>query len=282
MKQLLLILLGLFVFTSCFKDEDDVPGYQPGRLTKVSHEAYSLGQVYHKYEYSGETITDLYSYSPPKTFISKYKLENEQLKEIYYSFENTSAEYFNTESVIYFYTDTLVVEKNYTENESYEELLTLKNGKIISSVWSTNGVTNFINFYYEWSGDNLIGMVNEFWYGLPLTANTTEYIYEYSDIENPFYFSNIPLLMKEFDNPYNNFDELTDLIPKCSRNFPSKLTVIYDGSLWDGPTVFYKYIFECKTFPDANKPYEIKMITTYEAGLDLDRQVDYFLTYEDL
>ena len=273
MKQILIILSGFIVLISCNKENENVPDYQPGRLTEVSHEAFSLGLVYHKYEYSGEDVTDLYYYSSPKVYISKFHFENKQLKEIHYSIENSNKEYFYTDSISYSYSDTLVIETKYFEDESHEEFYLMKNGKIISSTWQ-DGSNKFLDYYYEWSGDNLIRIVKEFWFGSPLTANITEYVFEYSDIENPFYFSNIPRIMKEFNNPYNNFDELTDLIPECSMNFPLTLTIIEDGPLWDGPTIFQKYMFDCKTFPYMNKPYEVKMINKNNVS------VDYSLTYE--
>jgi hypothetical protein len=82
--------------------------------------------------------------------------------------------------------------------------------------------------------------------------------------------------MKEFSNPYNHSDELTDLIPKCSKNFPLKRTIIMDGPLWDEATIFPEYTFECKTFQYSNKPYEVKMIDKHEIYFD------YSLTYEVL
>lgn len=278
MKLTTLILFVLITLYSCNKESDDVPGYQPGRLVEVSHEASGLGLVYHKFEYSGEDVTDLYYYSSPKIFISKYHFNENQLKNIYYSFENTNKEYFYSDSIVFYYSDNLVIETNYGEGENHKEFNVLKNGKIISSSWTIGVSEKFLDFYYEWSGDNLIRIEKQWWFGVPLTANITEYAFEYSDIENPFYFNNIPSLMKEFNNPYNNFDELTDLIPKCSKNFPSKLTITAEGAIWEVPTIIGNYSFECKIFPNANKPYEVKTtdVTYWE------RQVDYFLTYEKL
>ena len=215
MKQTTLIFLAFITLYSCNKEADDVPNYLPGRLTQVSHEENELGLVYHKYEYFGQDITDLYYYSSPKIYISKYHFKDKLLNKIHYSFENTIKEYFNTDSLSYTYSDTLIVEKNYSDNESHEEFYLVKNGKIISSSWFLDGATKFVDFFYDWSGDNLIRIERQWWYGVPLTANITEYVFEYSDIENPFYFSNIPRIMKEFNNPYNHSDELTDLIPKC-------------------------------------------------------------------
>ncbi len=218
-------------------------------------------------------MTDLYCYSSPKIFISKYRFNNKQLKEIHFSFENTSNEYDLTDSIKYIYSDSLVVENYFDYGEGHKEFYGLKNGKIISSSW--NLPYKFIEFYYEWKGDNLIRIVNEFWLQTRSTPIITEYVYEYSDIENPFYFSNIPRIMKEFTNPHNIFDELTDLIPKCSKNFPLKLTVIKDG-----PTIFREFFFECKTFLYANKPFEVKMTQTRTSGFEI--QHDYYLTYEEL
>lgn len=273
MKNIISTILIIFALISCSKDIEDIPDYLPGRLTEVSHEAYSLGIVFHKYEYSGEDITDSYYYSSPKIFISKYNFENKQLKEIHFSFQNTDPEYDLTDSIKYIYSDSSVIEKYFDYSDGHSEVYGLKNGKIISSTWDYPN--KIIEFYYEWKGDNLVRIVNEFWYGFPLTANITEYVFEYSDIENPFYLSNIPQIMKEFTNPNNHVAELTEFIPKCSKNFPLKLTIIKDGPLWDGPTVFQKYTFECKTFLNANKPYEVKL------KVNDNILMEYFLTYEE-
>ena len=137
MKQTTLMLFVLITLYSCNKESDDVPDYQPGRLTEVSHEAFELGLVYHKYEYSDEDVTDLYYYSSPKVYISKFHFKDKQLKEIHYSFENTSNEYSITDSISYSYSDTLVIETHYGEGGNHEEFNVLKNGKIISSSWTT-------------------------------------------------------------------------------------------------------------------------------------------------
>jgi hypothetical protein len=126
MKQMLIILSGLIVLISCNKENDGVPNYQPGRLTEVSHEASSLGLIYHTYEYSGEDVTDKYYYSSPKVYISKFHFKNKQLKQIHYSVENSNKDYSPTDSIIYSYSDSLVTETSYFEDESHKEFYLLK------------------------------------------------------------------------------------------------------------------------------------------------------------
>lgn len=279
MKYLISTTLVLIVLISCNKETEDVPDYLPGRLIEISHEAFSLGLVYHKFEYADDKITDLYRFNSPQTFISKYNFKYNLLSKVYFSFENTNEEYFGRDSLIYNYSDSFIIETNYFNNESHKEIYELENGKIISSSWKTDDLRRFVDHYYEWSGNNLIRCEKQFWLHTRPTPIITEYVYEYSNIENPFYFNNIPRIMKEFSNPYNNFDELTDLIPKCSENFPVKLTI--KDSLYEGRTIFKSYDFECKTFPNTNKPYEVKMLTIKNDG-SYGRQVDYFFTYEEL
>lgn len=278
MKQTAFVLVTIIFLYSCHSETDDFPNYEPGRLIEVSHEENELGLVSHKYQYNGENITDRYYYASQKIYISEFQLEDGLLQEIHYSFENTENEYYEIDSVKYTYSENQIVETRYRDNDCHDVHYTLSNGKVVSCIWKSDESKLYSEYSYKWSGDNLVRVENQYSFVYPVVAGTITYVFEYSDIENPFYYSNIPRIMEEFKNPYVHAYELNDLVPKCSYNFPIQLTITKGSPAYDEPITTGEYTFDCRLFPNDNKPFQVKVINTayYESV------VKYTLTYEVL
>lgn len=277
-KRFILNLIVFFILLSCKKESieaPDVPDYQPGRLTEISYETVELGLTYHNYEYIENNIIDKYYFSSSEVFISKYQFINDKLEKVYYSFENTNNTYY-LDSLTYIYSDSLIMEVNhYTDNSCDTVVFYIEDGEIVFSTNRPESTSTDarIDRYYKWSGDNLIQYIEHSWaFGYCFETNC---IFQYSTLKNPLFYSNIPKLLSEFIPPQRGrYYELAELVPKCSKNFPSKVTIHYNY-ISDIQDI---YSFESKKFRNDNKPYMVKLIHS-EYSTDY---YDYFLTYEIL
>ena len=77
-KGFILNLIILSAIISCKKQseevKDEVPDYQPGRLTEISYKSYETNDLrlpYHNYNYGENEVIDKY-YASPEVYISKY------------------------------------------------------------------------------------------------------------------------------------------------------------------------------------------------------------------
>ena len=276
MKKIVLILLVFIAIHSCEKENQDanIPDYQPGRLTKISFETPTQELTYHNYEYAENDIIDRYHYISHADFVSTYHFQSDHLKTVYYSYEGTSEEYY-IDSIEYTYSPSQIIEITYMENSRDTVIYFIENGKIRSSTnksptsdsgWRTDS-------YYYWTGNNLTKYEVHNWFLRPSPIVNT-YIYEYSEIENPLFHSNIPRLMKDLGSG-GDLHELSDIIPKCSKNLPSQLS-IYISTIPDFEEIYY---LKSETFPNINKPYMVRVNQTYYGS---QYSYEYFLDYERL
>jgi hypothetical protein len=275
-ERFILNLIVFVVLLSCKKEIIEVPDYQPGRITEISYETGELGLTSHNYEYAENEVIDKYYFSSPEVFISKYHFNNDQLVKVYYSLENTN-EVFYIDSLTYIYSDSLIMEVNhYTDNSCDTIVYFIENGKIISSTNKPESTSSDgrIDCFYVWNGDNLIRYEEQIWF-FRESPIVTSYVFQYTAIENPLFYSNIPKLMSEFIPPQGGrYYELAELVPKCSKNFPLKVTIYYNYI----PGTEDIYSFESKTFQNDNKPYKVRVVHTQY----FTDYYDYFLTYEEL
>lgn len=274
MKHVKLLILSIISFYCCEKETPLVPDYNPGRLIEITNETHDLGLTQHKYEYVNNSIIDKYYFQDSEVFITNNYFDQGELKKIYYSFENSTEDFF-IDSISFTYSNPKIIEVTYSDGNPDTTLYHIENGKIRYSTNkpASSGTDWRIDSYFDWRGDNLIKYEVHTWFLRPSPIIRT-YSFQYTQIENPLYYSNIPRLMKEFTNPAGgNRFELSDLIPKCSRNLPSIIN-IYDDYIPEQD----RYTLETKTFPNANKPYKVK-ITHSNHNVDY---YDYLLSYEKL
>ncbi len=279
-KRFILNLIVLLAIISCKKQseevKDEVPDYLPGRLTEISFESYETNELrlsYHNFEYAENEVIDKY-FAFPEVYISKYRFDANYLEKVHCSLENSNELLLYIDTTTYIYTESNITEINqYTNNTSDTIVYFIENGKIIFSTnrHASSSTDGRIDHYYRWNGDNMIQFIEYIWFMREYPLET-KCIFEYTGIENPFFYSNIPKLMCEYGSPQGG-RYLADLVPKCSKNFPLKTTIYYNY-IPNADT----YTFESKVFYGANKPYQVRVVHTQYVT----DYYDYFLTYEEL
>jgi hypothetical protein len=249
MKRLVFGIIGLSVLISCTKDPNDLPEYTPGKLTGVYSNSGNDG-LYHEYKYSGNKIFDKYHIFE-EIFTTTFEFDSELLVKIDYQSNKTVD--LTMDSSLFFY-----------NNDSITEYIINNAIKVDSAIYltSSNKVVAIIkkrNYDYgyekdsmaiEWNGDNLT-KITEYRYSESNLISTFTYAYEYSEIENPFFSTNIPRI--PFINNFNIYGlHIGDLMLNNSKLFPYKITITENDN--------QKGVFEFEfTSMIQDKPYEVRM-----------------------
>lgn len=253
MKKTLILASAVAMIFSCSKEEE-APSYTPGRLTRIyipEHE--DLSPTTYEYQ-ENKVIRTLFR--SDKGDKSKYYFESGLLaKVINIHDDQISGNYFATDSLVYDYQSSYIREIASFHNGSTDTTYYyLNSGKVEYSIVRKEGYFFNENVDYDscsftWSEDNLTKFEVFRVKGGDAT-NFQSIIFEYSNMNNPLFYSNIPKISKTFSDITRgaSFWEFT---PNCSKLCPNSVTVYSNG------TEILKRWYDFKTFAD-NVPYQVK------------------------
>ncbi|OQX79292.1 MAG: hypothetical protein B6D64_05055 [Bacteroidetes bacterium 4484_276] len=204
----------------CDKDKHSIPEYTPGRLLGVYNQT-SIHPQYYEYEYMLDRIK-IKRQKYNKNRVYDYKLRENNIEKIYFNREESTYN-LSLDSVIYLYNNDTIIEYSHYRNEIIDSSTYVTNSGNVELIISNNPYSEDIidSCIILWDNNNLI-KYEVFQIANSQIIDTYSCSFQYTDIKNPFFRTNIPKVLKT--GPYVLYTpDIAYFVPGCSRLFPSEI-----------------------------------------------------------